>query len=52
MNKEKRNNVAIINRMAIAVVGTFIISACKNAGLTLNIIFFLLIYVALSITSD
>jgi hypothetical protein len=52
MNKEKRNNVAIINRMALAAVGTLFISACKNGGLTLNVIVFLLIYIAMSITSD
>ena len=52
MNPEKRNDVAILIRIALAAVGTLIISACKNAGLTLNVIVFLLIYVAMSLTSD
>jgi hypothetical protein len=52
MNQVKKNWIAIPTRIALAAIGTFFVAACKNAGLTLNVIVLLLIYIALSMKSD
>jgi uncharacterized membrane protein YGL010W len=52
MNLVKKNKIAIPTRIALAAIVTFFLALCKNAGLTLNVIVLLLIYIALSITLD
>jgi len=52
MNQVKKNQITIPIRIALAAIGVFFVAALKNAGLTLNFIIFLLIYIALSVESN
>ena len=52
MNIVKKNRIAILARIAFATIGVFFVAAFKNEGLTLNVIVFPLIYIAISIRSN